>query len=344
MANKSKHNTLPMKRTLFNSSVFILIFTSLLFAGKGVKGQSNPTPFNLSAGSYEFTSWDSLSPIGTFPESMIFHYVAANQLAPFYNDGASDYDCAYHKSKRPRVNGLMNYGIGLVTTSSSQYNDCDAGAADSRFIGAVLLALNATDRNNIRLRWKGETTIPGDGNGIPSDPRVWKLRLQYRIGSSGLFTDMPGPVEFTSSTSTGDSVKFGPITLPATCNNQAIVQLRWIYFESAAGAGGSRPQLRIDDVEVTSDHTVGIADLRPTTDELFSVFPNPAHNQFTLQANTNIEGSIVLTDQVGRQVLQENFNQTSTTFDCSYLPKGVYFIKITDSDKGLVSTKKLMIR
>jgi len=333
-----------MKNKLLNTAFTILVFTSILVSGNYVKGQSNPTPFNLSVGAYEFSSWDSLSPTGTFPESMIFHYVAANQLAPFYTDAASDYDCAYHKSKRPRINGLMSQGIGFTTTSSSQYNDCDAGAADNRFMGTALLSLNASDRNNIRLRWKSETTVPGDGNGVTSDPRVWKLRLQYRVGNSGLFTDMPGPVEFTSSTSTGDSVQFGPLTLPAACNNKPVVQLRWIYFESAAGAGGSRPQLRLDDIEVTSDQTVGINENQASANDMYSIFPNPAHYQFTLKANTNVEGYIEVTDQVGRQVIQSTFSQALTTFDCSALTKGVYFVKVTDPSKGTLITKKLLIQ
>jgi hypothetical protein len=237
----------------------------------------------------------------------------------------------------------MSKGVGFVTTSSSQYNDCDAGAADNRFVGAAVLALNATGRNNIRLRWKSETTIPGDGNGATSDPRVWKLRLQYRVGSSGLFTDIPGPVEFTSSTSIGDSVQFGPITMPSGCNNQPIVQLRWIYFESSSGAGGSRPQLRLDDIEVSSDQTVGIIENQAMENEFYKIFPNPAHGEFTFKTTVNSEGIIQLSDQLGRQILKEKYWLSSTTFDCSNLPKGVYFVKVTDTINNTIINRKLLI-
>jgi hypothetical protein len=333
-----------MKVTFSQSALSMLIFASILPFSTTLKGQSNPIPFDLSAEPYEFSAWDSLSPKGTFPESMVFHYVAANQTAPFYTDANSDYDCAYHKSKRPRINGLMNQGIGIVTTSSSQYNDCDAGAADNRFMGAVILALNATERNNIRMRWKSETVTPGDGNGVPTDPRVWNLRLQYRLGNSGLFNDFPGSVEFISSTATGDSVQFGPLTLPSVCNNQPVIQLRWIYFESSAGVGGSRPQLRLDDIEVTSDQTVGIIENQTTADGAFTIFPNPAHGQFSLKAELNNEGSIIVNDQLGRQVMLQTFNQPLTTFDCSALPKGIYFVKVTYMPDGQFSTKKLLIQ
>ncbi len=321
----------------------MLMFASILTFSASVKGQTNPTPFDLSTGSYELTAWDSLSPAGTFPHNMAFHYVAANQTAPFYTDGSFDFNCSYKKSKRPRINGLMSKGIGIVTTGNSQYDDCNSGAADSRFMGAILLSLNATDRTNINVSWKSETVTPGDGS--PTEPRVWNLRLQYRLGNSGLFTDVPGMADFISSISTGDSVQFGPTELPGECNNQPVVQLRWIYFETSAGVvGGSRPQLRLDDIEVTSVQTVGINETQVNANKLLSVFPNPARAQFTLYKNSNSMGTIQVTDQVGRMVMQKSFSQASATFDCSSLPKGIYFVKVTDNSNGINKTSKLLIQ
>lgn len=328
---------------LLKTSLSILIFTSILSLSSSLQGQTNPTPFDLSAGSYEFTAWDSLSPAGTFPPSMVFHYVAANQTAPFYTDGSFDFNCSYKKSKRSRINGLMNYGIGIVTTSSSQYNDCNSGAADSRFMGAVLLSLNASGRNNIKVSWESETVIPGDGSS--TEPRIWNLRLQYRVGESGLYTDMPGPIEFISSISTGDSVQFSPATLPSECNNQPTVQLRWIYFETSVGiAGGSRPQLRLDNIEVTSDQTVGLSETLADKSNLLSIFPNPAHTEFSLITNSDSKGNLQVTDQIGRLVMQKSFNHVLTSFDCSNLPKGIYFVRVTDNSNGSVKTNKLIIR
>jgi len=330
-----------MKFVSQKTSIIFLVLVLILPFGVLVKAQTNPTPFDLSIGSYVFTAWDSLSPAGSFPPNMAFHYVAANQIAPFYTNGASDFNCSYKKSKRSRINGLMNKGIGIVTTSTSQYNDCNTGAADSRFMGVILLSLNATDRNTINVSWKGETVTPGDGS--PTEPRVWNLRLQYRLGESGLFTDVPGVADFISSPATGDSVQFGPTTLPVECNNEAVVQLRWIYFESSAGIlGGSRPQLRLDDIEVNSIQTVGIAEKR--SNKLLSIFPNPAHAKFTITTNASSKGTIQVTDQVGRLVKQEIFSQVSPTFDCSDLPKGIYFVKVTDNSNGSIKTNKLLIQ
>ncbi len=330
-----------MKTISQKITTFSLVLALILPFGVLVKAQTTPTPFDLSTGSYTLTAWDSLSPAGTFPPNMAFHYVAANQIAPFYTNGSSDFNCSYKKSKRSRINGLMNKGIGIVTTSTSQYNDCNTGAADSRFMGIILLSLKATDRNTINVSWKGETVTPGDGS--PTQPRIWNLRLQYRLGESGLFIDVPGVADFISSPATGDSVQFGPTTLPTECNNEAVVQLRWIYFESSAGiAGGSRPQLRLDDIEVSSLQTVGLSEVR--ANKLLSIFPNPAHEKFTILTNASSKGTIQVTDQVGRLVKLEVFSQVSPTFDCSNLPKGIYFVKVTDSSNGNIKTNKLLVQ
>jgi len=140
-------------------------------------------------------------------------------------------------------------------------------------------------------------------------------------------------------------IQFKPTTLPAECNDQPVVQLRWIYFETSAGVvGGSRPQLRLDDIEVTSVQTVGINEAQANTNKQLSVFPNPAHTQFTLFTSSNSKGTMQVTDQVGRMVMQKSFSQVSATFDCSALPKGIYFVKVADNSNGIMKTSKLLIQ
>ena len=93
---------------------------------------------------------------------------------------------------------------------------------------------------------------------------------------------------------------------------------------------------------VSSIQTVGISEIR--TNKLLSIFPNPAHSKFTIITNTSSKGTIQVTDQVGRLVKQETYSQVSPTFDCSNLPKGIYFVKVTDSANGSVKTNKLLVQ
>jgi len=182
---------------------------------------------------------------------MYFHYVSANQTTAFTGEGNLNYDCSYDKTTRPRINGLGDSGFSFITTSSSQYNNCSSGTAANRFTGAAVLGLNTTGRTSIQVTWTGGTVVAGDGT---PTPRQWKIRLQYRVGATGSYSDVPGPVEYTSSTA-GNSSIIGATTLPVGCENQTAVFLRWIYFESAANNGGSRPELRVDEISVTSSES-----------------------------------------------------------------------------------------
>jgi len=330
-----------MKTIATHSLLALLLPALFLVIGSKTMAQTNPLPYNLATGTYHFTSWDSISPAGTFPENMIFQFVPQNHIGPFYSDSASDYNCGYDMTKRPRVNGYMDKGVGILTTSSSQYNDCNSGSASQRYMGTALLSLNSAGRANIKVQWKSETLVPGDGNGSPTTPRIWNLRLQYRLGTSGNFTDIPGPVEFVSGLSTGDSITIGPTTLPNECNNAPVVQLRWIYFESSAGSGGTRPRLRLDDIAVQSDSYVGLDNFASARLE---VFPNPAHEEFFIHCASIREGKIRITDNIGNVIREMPFNAADNKYDCAGLSAGLYFVNISDNYSGFSKVSKLVIR
>ena len=222
----------------------------LMLGSTGALAQTLPTTFDLAGGSYSFTTWASSSSSGTYPANMYFHTVTAEPTSLSTSDGAADWTCAYNLSSRSRILGKDASGVSFIGTSSAQFNNCSSGTA-TKFPAYAVVGLKTTGRSSVQVSWTGGTVTVGDGNGTPSNPRVWKLRLQYRVGGSGSWTDVSGPVEYTSSTSVGSS-SFGPTTLPAGCENQSAVYLRWAYFQSAAGNGGTRPEIRLDEITVSS--------------------------------------------------------------------------------------------
>lgn len=137
------------------------------------------------------------------------------------------------------MNGLGTNGFSWRNTGSP------AGG-----LGAAVLALNTTGLSNIRVSWTGGTVDI-------QNERQYRIRLQYRVGTSGSFTDVPGPVEYTSAT-IGHSQDFGPTLLPVTVNNQPVVQLRWKYYY--VSGSGNRPQLRVGNILVEHDQGGMIGD------------------------------------------------------------------------------------
>lgn len=192
----------------------------------------DPTPFALAGGDYSFTEWSTTNPAATYPPNMIFHRAASQDPALAVNT-LSNYFGVYNGSSGTRINGLGTSGASFVNTGTGGN------------LGAAVLALNASGRTNIQVTWTGGLVAQADGN------RVYAMRLQYRIGANS-WTDVDGPVEYTSTNKlAGDSEVFGPLSLPDTCNNEPAVYLRWKYY-FVSGSTGTRPQIRLDEIFVTS--------------------------------------------------------------------------------------------
>src|ERR1044071_2849094 len=93
---------------------------------------------------------------------------------------------------------------------------------------------------------------PHDGG---SNTRINELTLQYRVGTVGAFTSLTG-IEYQNNTTTqtGSGVttpqnsQSKTIPLPAACDNQSVVQLRWAARD-VSGAG-ARPSFAVDNVQI----------------------------------------------------------------------------------------------
>jgi hypothetical protein len=78
----------------------------------------------------------------------------------------------------------------------------------------------------------------------------------------------------------------------------------------------------------------------------FEVYPNPSHGIFNLSMNVWPENlQIQITDSKAQIVesfdLSKKPNSSFHSFDLSYLPKGIYFLKL--SDLGNYGAKKIII-
>lgn len=228
-------------RKFFGLFVFGLVVASV------AAGQTNPTPHDLSSSAYSFSNWPASSAAGTYPPSMMFHVhdIASGTLT---TPMTGNWPCAYNLTSRSRFLGDNADGFSFLNTSSGNNGTCTG--TGSNYAGAAVLAVDMTGRQDLTVSWTGGLVTQGDGS---PTPRRWAVRLQYRVGVSGGFTDVAGPVEYDSAgKSPGHAQTFGPVVLPSECDNQAVVQLRWIYVEVAVNSGGTRPRIRVDEINVSS--------------------------------------------------------------------------------------------
>jgi predicted extracellular nuclease len=108
----------------------------------------------------------------------------------------------------------------------------------------LVITVNTTGQSNINVAYDLRDI---DGS---ADNAVQAVALQYRVGASGSYTNVPAG--FVADATTGPSlatlVTHISVTLPAAVNNQPVVQIRIL----TTNAGGSDEWVGIDEINVTS--------------------------------------------------------------------------------------------
>ncbi len=204
-----------------------------------------PKAYSFSASGFSFDAWDAGIPELVYPEHMLFLQSdvddpgLAQPLEHAYHIEHDDYHASdsgsigypYQLTGRSRLNGLGDDGISFINTGRG------------RDLGGALLALNTVGEEELELSWLGGTLLRNN--------RVYAIRLQYRIGIEGDFSDflMDGsPVEYLAAND-GHSQIFSNLPLPAELMGQEYLQLLWKYYH-VSGGSGSRAQLRLDEISI----------------------------------------------------------------------------------------------
>jgi hypothetical protein len=221
-----------MKKTL----LLFLAVTGLTYA----YAQTQPSPQSLP---YQ-QQFDALAPTSTtYPDGWQGWTLSGSPSAVFNTATPSADKTLATGTASSTTNGVYNYNGKLGFLNS--------GSADN----GLVLALNTSGQLNIAVQYDVMTLRnPYDGT---SNTRINEVILQYRIGSTGSFTNITG-TEYqnttTTQTASGVTTPLDPATktlvLPAECNNQLLVQLRWVNRQ-ISGAG-SRPSFAVDNIQAGS--------------------------------------------------------------------------------------------
>ncbi len=212
---------------------YALLVLVMMIAGSSAFAQTNPTPQNLpfTQNFSGFTGATTVYPAG------------------FQGWGITGSLGASFVVSAPTTDQAL---AGQTNAATSAYVADMAGKAGIFSTGsnlkALALALNTTAYTGITVSFTAATQRQQVAN------RVGELGLQYRVGTSGAFTNIAGSTYQNNALSdniTGtNSVNPATvsITLPAACENQPIVQLRWIQRD-VSGAG-NRPSFSVDDISI----------------------------------------------------------------------------------------------
>jgi hypothetical protein len=167
-------------------------------------------------------------------------------------------------------------------------------------------------------------------------PRDYKV--QYEIGASGTWTDIPGSNIITANNWT--SSVLNNIDIPAACNNQSSVYIRWIMTSDTSSAPPalviSTGTSKIDNIIISGTSlSSSITEFQAGS---FSIFPNPAKESVFVNCTLNSEFEIFSVDG---KILKEGL-VNNQQIDVSELNKGIYLFEIKN-EKG-VFIKKLIIQ
>ncbi|MBC9930795.1 T9SS-dependent choice-of-anchor J family protein [Chitinophaga qingshengii] len=215
---------------------FILL--SILYSDR-LPAQSQPQPRSLP---YE-ENFDALSASATAYPDGWQGWTLSGSPGGSFNTATPSADKALtpNGSASGTANGVYNY--------SGKLGFLNSGSADN----ALVLAVNTSGQVNITVSYDAMTIRnPYDGS---ANTRINEMGLQYRIGDTGSFTNVAGTAyQNNTVTQTGSGITQPQqplpvsITLPAACNNQPLVQLRWVNRQISGS--GSRPSFAVDNILV----------------------------------------------------------------------------------------------
>jgi hypothetical protein len=224
----------------------------------------------------------------------------------------------------------IDFSKNGATTKAAQATGWDNGA----FLKYWVVEVCTQGYDNLRLSSKMQS---GGNNPGPRD-----FTVQYRIGGTDLWIDIPGTTIVTANDwSTGwlDSV-----VMPSGCYNQSELYLRWIMTTNNNSQGGvltSGGINKIDDIYVTGKQmNTGI---RETQRELpCMVSPNPSNGNFVVEATESIT-SVSMFNTGGKCVYTKSaLNAKKVTLKVDTIPQGTYFLKIR-SMSGKEGNQKIVI-
>jgi hypothetical protein len=188
-------------------------------------GQTNPTPHNLADSNFTMMS----VPTGTsYPTSTQGWTIGPNSYLTTASTAAPSGDKALTNNDNASTYGMFNRttnGIGFRQSNSN------------RNVGAFVVAINTIGVSNVEVQYFLTAAYPTD--------RIAGIQAQYRIGTTG---------DFINLGTTKESDNFSEIayieTLPESCEDQEVIQVRWVYFD--IGTSGGRTGVSIDDITISS--------------------------------------------------------------------------------------------
>lgn len=197
--------------------------------------QNSNCKYDSSSGTANLSASNAISGTGIPASTTIVSVDSATQVTMSANATATTTGLAITANGTTKFGDITN-GSAVVT------NLVSAGTIS----GIDVDPLDATGKTGIKVFYEAAQ--------ISDQTREYGIQLQYDCGSgyTALGTDFKSS-DSQVGTSTGYS-QMGPYSLPAACNNNSAIKLRWRYYY-LSGASGSRTRIALRNIRVSTDTT-----------------------------------------------------------------------------------------
>lgn len=227
----------------------------------------------------------------------------------------------------PSVSRSMSFRLTIrdnaIEGGATASDDMTVTSTDSA--GPFIVTSQTTNES-----WDLNTTqtITWDVANTDADP-INEISVNIFLSTDGGITF---PVQLASNVpNNGSALIDVPTNLDPTTEARVLVM------------GVVNPFYQVNTTNFTITDVLGLSDIATSG---FEIYPNPTSGIFDIRfTSSSNKVSILLYDLIGRKISEETEGAVTNapftkTLNYQYLPKGIYFIKITDGD--LISTKRLI--
>lgn len=291
-----------IKTTTSMKQLLSLLLLLSLFT-LNASGQTNPTAQGLPY-TQDFSLVTHSS--STYPAGWQGHTIATAPGGVYNTTG-------------PTADRTLTASSTAATNSGNVHNfDGKLGFLNSASLDLTLtLALNTSGFQSVEVDYD-IMTIRNPHNG-GTNTRINEVSLQYRVGTSGAWTTVSGQeyqnntTEQITAVTTPQKLESKTVMLPAACDNQPVVQVRWASRQ--VSGGGARPSFALDNINVEGAPIAG-ANIIVSTSSLPSfgnieVSSTSASQTYTVSGD-DLTGDVTITAPAQFQVSTDNVSFSSS--------------------------------
>jgi len=227
----------------------------------------------------------------------------------------------------PGMTVTLTAGTPLICGETYHIKLAIADINDSAFDSGVLLA-----GGGFKCSYSGLTAHPEDMLAFVGESVEFSVQssvssntYQWQIFSETEFVDLNEGGQFSGTTEP-------TLTVSNLTEDNDGQQFRCMIFTESCVVPSGHAVLNLI--------VIGVEEL---TNDMVSVFPNPASESLTINTPAELNGSLyTITDLTGRAVMQGMLTNTSTTLSLSGVPRGAYQISI--NVRGRMLTQRIFVR